>query len=325
MSQLRYRTAVVCAALAAALALMLGGCGPKRDAHVFKVALLTTGPVNDHGWNEAAYDGLLEIRRDTGAQISNQVTENPSQFPAAFQGYASQGYNLILAHGDEYSEAAAGAAAQFPATVFVTTGGNRSAANLAPLIFETQQGTYLQGMQAGFLSKTGKGGFVGGESFPPVSIAADAFAKGMAASRPGATVAITYIHSWNDAQKAKAQTEALMSEGVDVISHNCDAAAAGLFQSADKPGIYTFGVNSDQNTQASNVFSSTYLDIPHAFASVAASVETHRFKGEPMLLGMKEGDVRVINNPRFASLLTPAQRAKISQAQQRVFAGTLSL
>lgn len=321
-------------ALTAALACMacLAGCShnntssaPSGNSGVFKVALLTSGPVTDHGWNQSAYDGLQQIHSQLGAQISNQEIDNPSQIQSAFEGYASQGYNLIIAHGDEYSDPAAKVAPQFPKTMFVTTGGDKTAPNLAPIIFATEQGTYIQGMEAAFVSKTGKGGFVGGQALPPVTRAVDAFQQGAKSVNPSFTLATTYIDSWNDTQKAKAQTEALMGQGADVLAHNCDAAAAGFFQAANKPGVYTFGVNSNQNDLAPNVLSSDILDIPHAFTQIAKSVKDGTFKGQPLYLGMKEGDVQVVDNPKFASLYTPAQKAKIQKAEQDIESGKIDL
>ena len=34
------------------------------SAAAFKVALLTPGPVSDAGWNAAAFQGLLQIKKD---------------------------------------------------------------------------------------------------------------------------------------------------------------------------------------------------------------------------------------------------------------------
>lgn len=300
--------------------------GPANSpAAGFKVALLTSGPVTDHGWNESAYDGLKQIQSQLGAQISNQVIDNPSQIQSALQSYASQGYNLIIGHGDEYSDGAAKVAPQFPKVVFVTTGGDHTAANLAPIVFATEQGNYIQGMQAAFVSKSGKGGFVGGQALPPVVHAVDAFQKGAQSVKPSFSLAITYINSWNDTQKAKAQTEALIGQGADVLAHNCDAAATGFFQAANKPGMYTFGVNSNQNDQAPNVLSSTILDIPKAFTDIATSVKNGTFKGETLYLGMKEGDVQVIDNPKFASLYTAAEKAQIQKAEQDIASGKIDL
>ena len=291
-----------------------------------KVALLVTGPTTDHGWNEAAADGLAKVKSDLNAEVATQETDNPSQFESAFTGFASQGYDLIFAHGDEYADSAAKAAKQFPKVDFVTTGGDRLALNLAPIVFATEQGTYLQGMEAGFLTKTNKAGFVGGEALPPVVHAEEAFAEGGRAVNPKFTVAVAYLNSWDDTQKAKAQTDAMIAAGADMLAHNCDAAAAGLFQAAAAhPGVYSFGVNSDQNNLAPNIVSSAFLDIPNAFDSIAKSVQAGTFKGQPLYLGIKEGDIRLIDNPKLSNLLTAAQKARILQAQADIESGKIDL
>jgi basic membrane protein A len=317
---------------AALVAGALAGCtetktGPEApQAAAFKVALLTTGPVTDHGWNESAYDGLMKIKSDLKADTSKQETPNASTFKSAFQGYAQQGYNVVFAHGDEYADAAAAVAAESPKTYFVTTGGNKTAPNLAALKFATEEGAYIQGMEAGFLSKSGKGGFVGGQELGPVKVAAAAFKQGMLAANPKAQFSTMYIGNWTDSAKAKSFTELLIANGADVISHNCDAAASGLFQAAAaKPGVYAFGVNSNQNDAAPNVVSSTILDIPKAFVDVAKSAQDGKFEGKQQHLGMASGDVRVEDNPKFAKLLTADQQAKIKQAVQDIASGKIKI
>ena len=291
-----------------------------------KVALLTTGPVTDGGWNQSAYEGLLRIQKTLGAQVAKQENLKPDQFEGAFRDFAQQGYNVIFAHGDEFGPAAAKVAAQFPKTAFVTTGGENTAANLTALHFSTEEGTYLQGMEAGMVSKTNKGGFVGGQNLPPVARAAEAFAKGGKAVNPQYAFQTTYINGWTDTSAAKAQTDALLASGADTISHNCDAAAAGLFQTAgSKPNVYTFGVNADENKKAPNVLSSVFLDIPKAFTDVATSVKNGTFRGQALSLGLKQNDVRLIDNPNLASAIPSSGKAKIQQAAQDIAAGKLSV
>jgi basic membrane lipoprotein Med (substrate-binding protein (PBP1-ABC) superfamily) len=232
----------------------------------------------------------------------------------------------VFAHGDEYADAAAKVAAEYPKTVFVTTGGDRTAPNLAAIDFATEDGAFIQGMEAGFISKTGKGGFVGGQELQPVKVAALAFEQGMQSVNPKAKFSITYIGNWSDSSKAKSFTEALMASGADVLAHNCDAAATGLFQAAaSKPNVYAFGVNSNQNDQADNIVSSAVLDIPKAFVDITKSVQAGSFKGSVLRLGMASGDVTVVDNPKLASLFTPDQVAKIKQASTDLEAGKIKL
>ena len=291
---------------------------------ILKVALLTTGPVTDGGWNQAAYKGLQNIQKTLGAQVAKQENLKDDQFEGAFRDFAQQGYNIIFAHGDEFGPAAAKVAAQFPKVAFVTTGGENTAANLTAIHFSTEEGTYLQGMEAGLVSKSGKGGFVGGQNLPPVARAAEAFANGAKAVNAKYTFQTTYINGWSDTSAAKAQTDALLTGGADTIAHNCDAAAAGMFQAAGtKPGVYTFGVNADENKKAPNVLSSVFLDVPKAFTDIATSLKEGKFQGQKLSLGLKENDVRLIDNPKLANVIPADGKAKIQQAEKDIAAGKI--
>jgi len=292
----------------------------------FKVALLTTGPVTDKGWNESAYDGVLAIQKDLGATIEKQESLQPNQFEEAFRDFANRGFNIVIGHGDEFNAAANKVAKDYPKTVFVTTGGDHAAPNVVPIVFVAEEACYLQGMEAAMISKTGKGGFIGGQQLPNVQSAADAFGAGAKAVNPKFVFQQAYLGSWTDTGAAKAQTEALLTAGSDVISQNCDAAAKGVFDSAGaKPNTYTFGANSDQNSQAPNVFSSFILDVPKAFDDLAKQVKGGTYKGEILKIGLKDGDVRLLDNPKFASVLTADQKAKIAQATQDIEAGKLKV
>jgi basic membrane protein A len=311
------------------LPILLAGCGSHKPATSsgFSVALLTTGPVSDGGWNQSAQDGVNLTKKDLGAKTSTEESLTPDKFADAFRDYASQGYQLIFAHGDEFGPTAEQASKQFPKTVFITTGGDEAAgSNIAPIEFATEEGTYLQGMEAAMVSKTGKGGFVGGQELPPVKRAADAFAAGARSINSHFQFQTLYLNSWTDTTAAKAATDSLMNSGADVIAHNCDAAAAGMFQAADgKPGVYTFGVNADENKKASNVLSSAFLDIPKAFDDIAKSVKDGTFQGKPLMLGLKQGDVRLIDNPALANVIPASGKAKIQQAEQQISAGNLKV
>ena len=319
--------------LLACLPLAVAGCGGQRndhqstnpDANAFKAALLTTGSVTDGGWDQSAYTGLQQVKKDLGAQVANQEGVKADEIAGDFREFASNGYNVVFGHGEEYSTPAAKVAPQFPKTVFITTGGDKSGPNYAPIQIATQEGTYLQGMEAALVSKAGKGGFVGGVEQPLVKQAAAAFAAGAHAINPMFQFTPIYIGSWTDTTAAKAATQTLLNSGADVIAHNCDAAATAVFQTANKPGVYTFGVNADQNAQAANVLSSAVSDIPQAFETVAKSVQNHTFNGKPVVLGLKSGAVRLVDNPKLAAAIPAAGKAKVAQAEQQIAAGTLKV
>jgi basic membrane lipoprotein Med (substrate-binding protein (PBP1-ABC) superfamily) len=113
-----------------ALALAAVACGPASEpqsgagAPPLRVALLTPGSVADGGWNQGAYEGLLLIRDELGAEISHAETRTPAEFEDGFRDYAARHFDLVFGHGFEYQEAAARVGAEYPDTTFVTTSGS---------------------------------------------------------------------------------------------------------------------------------------------------------------------------------------------------------
>ena len=96
-----------------------GGLERKGDAgaDVFKVGLLSPGPVNGQGWTQIAYEALLKIEKELGAKISYvEVEQSPAMFERAFRDYASQGYRMVLGHGFEFQDSALTVAKDFPDT-----------------------------------------------------------------------------------------------------------------------------------------------------------------------------------------------------------------
>ena len=300
------------------------GCVRQRT-DTFKVALLTPGPISDAGWNAGAYEGLLRIRDSLGAEVSHVETKTPAEFEEAFRDYASRGYRLVFGHGFEFQDAAARAGADFPNTVFVTTSGSTVRPNVSPLVFELEEGTYLAGMLAGGLTRSGRLGFIGGIKLPPVEGTFLGFRGGARAVRPGVEVLQAYLGNFEDVAAAKENALAQIGRGADVLLHNADAASFGIFQAArESPGVFALGANKDQNAVAPDVIvASATLDVPHALLMVARRVKDGVWRPGVMFLGIKDGVVDLVINPRLESRVPPALRARIAAARDSIVAGTL--
>jgi len=319
--------AVGCLAL-----LVIGGCRrgaeeqPVGAASTFKVALLSPGPVSDAGWNALAYEGLLRIRDELGAEISQTQTKTPAEFEEGFRDYARRGFNLIFGHGFEFQDAAAAVAPDFPNTVFITTSGNTVRKNVAPLRFMLEEATYLEGMMAASMSKTGKAGSVGGMEIPSVKSTVMAFIAGAKSVNPKFEVAIAYIGNWDDVGAAKQAALAQVEQGADFLFHNADAAGLGVFAAAKQKNVRAFGANKDQNDVAPDVvIASAVADIPTAFVQVAREVKEGKFVGHIERKGIADGVVSLVINPHLAPTIPDDVRQRINEAQNAIVAGTLQV
>ena len=128
-------------------------------------------------------------------------------------------------------------APDFPDTVFITTSGNTVRPNVAPLRFMLEEATYLEGMLAAAMSKTGKAGAVGGMEIPSVKSTIIAFEAGAKAVKPDFQVVTSYVGNWDDVGAAKEAALALVQQGADFLFHNADAAGLGVFQAAQEQQV----------------------------------------------------------------------------------------
>jgi len=325
---------------ALAICLTVTACGEREAAprseestgdRSLRAALLTAGPVSDAGWYAGAYEGLLMLRDSLGADVSHQQTRTPAEFDEAFLSYASAGYDLIFAHGFEYQDAAIRAGDQFPDVTIVVSGGGRVSANVVPLIFELEEGSYLAGMVAGGMTRSGVVGMVGGVAIPPVQGTFRAFEAGVRAVRPDARILEAFIGNWDDVGAAKEAAVAQLRQGADVLIHNTDAASFGVFQAVRESveaghAAWALGMNRDQNGVAPDVIlASAVIRIPEAFLEIARAWQEGALGGAPIYAGSSDGVIDLVLNPALMDRLSPGLIEAVEEAIGRIRSGDLEV
>lgn len=307
-----------------------GACASRESAssgeNAFRVALLTPGPITDQAWNSSAYQGLERIRDSLGAEISHIQTKTPAEFEENFRQYGAQGYALVIGHGFEFQDAAQRVGPEYPKTMYVTTGGTGVGPNIAALSFAFDEPSYLAGMAAAAVSKTGVLGTIGGTELPPVTASFTAFAAGARAVRPDISVLGAFIGNWDDAGAGKEQALAQIARRADVIFQNADAAGLGVFQAVrESKGVWIIGANADQNGVAPTVtLGSVVIDLPHAFLLVAREVKAGAFSPRIVRLDTSSDVVRWVPNPAVA-VLPAATTARIDSTRARFARHQLTL
>ncbi len=308
------------------VALLAIGCGGERpqvdNPSTFRVALLTPGPISDQSWNASAFAGLNRVRDSLGAAVSHIQTKTPAEFEENFRQYGAQGYSLVFGHGFEFQEAAQRVAPDFPRTIYVTTGGTGTAANVAAMSFAFDEPSYLAGMAAAAVSRSKTLGVIGGTELPPVKSSFEAFTAGARAIDPSVVVLTAYLGNWDDAGAGKEQALAQIARGADVIFQNADAAGLGIFQAVrEAKGVWIVGSNADQNGIAPAVtIGSVVIDVPHAFLLVAREVQGGSFVPRVISLDTRSDVVRWVPNPAVA-IVPPAASARIDSVRTEMAAG----
>jgi len=306
--------------IATVASLFVIGCGARKSETGFRVALVTPGSVSDAAWNSGAYAGLLQIRDSLGAAVSQVEAHTPAEQEEALRTYAAQGYALVFGHGFEFQGPAERVSAQYPGTVFIVTSGERVQGRVAPLVFRLSEASYLAGMVAGGMTKTGTIGFVGGIELPPIKDAQTAWEAGARAVRPDVSSRVTYLNTFDDIAAGREATLALMRVGADMFHHNADAAALGLFQAVkESANAYAFGANADQTALApERVLGSAVIDLPRAFVAVAREVKSGSFTPHVETFGLKSGVIRYEANQALAGRIPPGLLARVNAARDSI-------
>ena len=308
-----------------AVLVSLTACSRPAPHQGIRVGLITPGSVADAAWNSGAYAGLTLIHDSLGLPISHVEARTPAEQDEALRAYAAQGYDLVFAHGFEFQGAAERVSAQYPRTVFIVTSGSRAYGNVSPLIFKLEDASYLAGMVAGGLTRSNILGFVGGIELPPIKAAYEGWVNGARAVNPKVQSREIYLNSFDDAAAGKEAALALIRVGADMLHHNADAAALGLFQAAkETPGVYVFGANADQSSLAPDrVVGSAVIDLPRAFLLVAKEVKAGTFRPRVEAFGLASRVVRYDPNPALERVIPPALAARVKAAADSIATGTL--
>lgn len=312
----------------AAFAAFLTGCNkgaentPAPEAKTLKVALITPNSVNDSGWSALAYKGLQDIKSELGAEVQNVVASSPAEIADAMRSYAQKGFDLIIGHGYEYNAVGIEVGKDFPNSVFVSTSGDKFADNVGTFRFYLEQATYLCGMIAAKISKTKIVGMVGGPEVPSIESTFQAFEAGVKAVDPNVKVLKAYTKSNDDVGAAKRQTLAFLDQGADMIIHQANAAAGGVFEACQERGVIAFGTNSDQSADAPmTVLCSAVIIAGPAFVDIAKQVRDKTFKGGVYLQGMKEGAVGLVWNERLTGGVQQGVKDMVEETTKKIISG----
>ena len=218
----------------------------------FKVAYLPCGRVNDQSWSQAGWEGVLAAKESLGldeAALSEAVPA--ADIEAAIRDYASNGFQVILAHCGTFAATAEAVASEFPDSWFELSSVEASnAANAFAYDPQQQEGSFVAGVLAGLTTQTGTLGVVAGFDFPAITRQVEGFRLGARFVNPGVEVNVTYIDSWEDASLAKEAALAQIDSGADIIFIATDQAAIGVFEASTERGTYAIPQYFDQNALA---------------------------------------------------------------------------
>lgn len=269
----------------------------------YKMVLLLPGPVSDKSWNAANLAGIQGVNKELGTKIEYVENVQPNDYEAAFKKYGDIGYDLVLAAGSQFDWAAASSAPRHEQTVFsVINGVTAAQPNLSPVLLKEYEASFLAGIIAGGVTKTGKIGIAG--AFPD-SLMIRLLNTYVWAARTGRSdlrVARGYTDSWTDAALGSQMAASMVDTGADVLFFYANQAGLGALQEARERGVKFIGFASDQNSLApGTVAASVYFDFEKIYRWIIGKFLEGTLKPVVNELGVAEGIVKVAYGDTISS------------------------
>jgi basic membrane protein A len=218
---------------------------PTEAAPCLVIGALYVGSVNDAGYNQAMHDSLMEVKKNIPC-VKILEAENVYEGPAAettMETMIQQGAKLIFPTSFGHQEPAMNVANKHKDVVFEHAGGWMMADNFANFYSQVPDTWYVLGVAAGLMTKSNKIGFVAAMPLGWTLTFINAFELGAQSVNPKAETTVTFTGSWSDRAKEAAATDALINQGVDVITMHVDAPGT-VIQTAEARGVYSIGFQS---------------------------------------------------------------------------------
>jgi len=315
-------------AVATSVALLLAGSFAFAGE---KVGMVTSiGGLGDKSFNDFAFAGARLAAEAMGAEIDVVEPKAIGDFEGLLRDLAVTGeYKVIIAVGFLQRDALAVVAPEFPDQAFVIVDSVVAEPNVTSLIFRENEGSFLVGVLAGMMTKTGRVGFVGGMDVPIIRRFQAGFAAGVVWANPNAVVDVSYVGSFRDPAGGKEHALAHYGRGVDIIFVAAGATNLGVFDAAKERDRLAIGVDVDQ----------AHLAPAHIVASMIKGIDTAVYDAtlaalqgtlEPGMseFGLAEGVAGIcflmIDHVRTSTVPLPdAVRARVIEARQMIIDGLI--
>ncbi len=254
------------------------------SAKKLKVGMVTdVGGVNDQSFNQSAWEGLKRTKQELGTKIAYKESKQDADYAPNMETFTDAEFDLIWGIGFLMGDAIKSTAQLNPDQKYAIIDfayGPETPKNVACVVFQEEQPSFLVGYIAGKMTKTNKVGFVGGIKFPLIEKFEYGFMAGVKLANPKAEVLRQYAESFTDAAKGKAIANNMYQQNADIVFHASGSVGDGVIEAAKEKNKWAIGVDKDQNFLApDNVLTSAMKRVDNAIFSMVKKLHNGDFQG----------------------------------------------
>jgi basic membrane lipoprotein Med (substrate-binding protein (PBP1-ABC) superfamily) len=303
---------------------------PAEPSGPFRVAVVMPSATNDLAFSQSMFDALSAIQEEMGAE-NFEFDFSDGLFvvddaAAAIRDYASEGFDLVIAHGSQYGASLQEIAPDFPETSFawgttVDTFTDQGINNVFAYEARSEQGGYVNGVIAASLSESDVIGVVGPIETGDAQLYVDGFVAGVMATNPDAEVNVAYTGSFSDVALASEAAETHIGNGADALTGTAQMVV-GAIGKAEENDVIWFGTQANQTSLAPDiVVANQVYDWTVALDEIISLVKSGTLGGQAFAATLANGGLVMEYNPDFD--LPPEVRALADETVAGISDGSI--
>ena len=237
---------------AAAAAALPGFARSAFAADKLVVGVIYVGPRDDYGYNQAQAQAAAALKKMPGVKVVEQekVAETTDVQTTMASMIEQDGATLLFPTSFGYFDPhVLRVAEKYPKVRFAHCGGlwteGKHPKNTGSYFGYIDECQYLNGVVAGYASKSKKIGFIAAKPIPQVLRNINAYAMGARSVDPKITCQLIITGDWSLPVKEAEAANSMIDQGVDVITCHVDSPKV-IVETAEKRGIFTCGYHVNQ-------------------------------------------------------------------------------
>jgi basic membrane protein A len=336
LSRRRFLTASAGVALASAAgSLGLPRLAAAQDGGL--VALVHTQAAGDNGPVDSMIAALKKLADEQGFPTRAIYAQDSATFSQIFQSLADAGAKVIVSTFNEVAEPIKALAPSYPGTTFIQLFGDPfdpPMPNVTTVSYDYYLGCYLSGLFGAKVSKSGKLGYIGGVSLPPLNADLNAIKAAAAAVGPNITVTGAFAGSFQDPAKGHEIATQMYQDGVDYIQTDSAATDTGIIQAANEGEgrMVSAGSRAQFALGPKSVVAVVELNFGQSLYNEVSKAIGPSFAGGHVATGLGTGVIDFVLSPDFAAsgpadLVAKAKEVwpEIEKARADIISGALKV
>jgi basic membrane protein A len=299
--------------------------------------IIAQGGLGDQSYNDLAYAGFK--RAIAESKLEGKPVESKdvvAQAADILRRASDAGFGLVVDLEYSHGDALQAVAKDYAGTDYVILNQVKSGANVASVLFQEQEGSYLAGALATLVATDAsiKGvngkpiiGVIGGTKSVGIDKFIVGYIQGAREVNPKVEVKVAYSNNFGDPAIGLQMAKAMYESGANVVYQVAGGTGLGVIQAAKETGHFAIGVDTDQDGVApGSVLTSMIKRTDVAVETVVKDYAAGKFPGgKTVTLGLAQDGVGLSPMKYTHDIIPAATLAKVEDLKKKILSGEIKV